>query len=155
MSGSRVGERLAKAGFVLPAAPRALGSYLPAVRSGDLVFTAGQLPMVDGELMASGIVGETVDVEVARACAERCALNALAAASTVCDLDAVIRVVKVTGFVASTGGFSSQPSVIDGASAVMLGAFDDAGRHAREAVGVSALPLGAPVEVSIVLEVSE
>jgi enamine deaminase RidA (YjgF/YER057c/UK114 family) len=102
--------------------------------------------------MAVGTVGGDVDIESAKSCAARCALNALAAASTVCDLDSVTAVVKVTGYVASVPGFTSQPSVVDGASQVILAAFGDAGRHARAAVGVASLPLGAPVEVEIVLE---
>jgi enamine deaminase RidA (YjgF/YER057c/UK114 family) len=149
-----VEKRLADAGHVLPPAPKALGSYVPAVRAGNLVFTSGQLPLVDGTLPATGSVPGQVSPELARGFASACALNALAAASTVCDLDAVVRVVKVTGFVASEPTFTSQPSVVDGASSVMLAAFgDDAGRHARAAVGVASLPLGAPVEVEIVLEI--
>ena len=148
-----VEKRLADAGHVLPHAPKALGSYVPAVRSGSLVFTSGQLPLVDGTLSATGSVPGDVTPEIARESASTCALNALAAASTVCDLDAVVRVVKVTGFVASEPTFTGQPSVVDGASSVMLAAFGDAGRHARAAVGVASLPLGAPVEVEIVLEV--
>ena len=147
-----VDARLGEAGYALPPAPRALGSYVPAVRAGDLVFTSGQLPLRDGSLLASGHVGAEVTPEIARECASVCALNALAAASTVCDLDSVVRVVKVTGYVASASGFVGQPSVVDGASAVMLAAFGEAGRHARAAVGVVSLPLGAPVEVEIVLE---
>ena len=144
--------RLAAAGFELPAPPTALGAYVPATRAGAFVFTSGQLPMRAGELMAQGLVGSDVDTDVARACAEQCALNALAAASSVCDLADVIRVVRLTGYVASAPGFTAQPGVIDAASAVMLSAFAEAGRHAREAVGVAALPLGAPVELSLVLE---
>jgi enamine deaminase RidA (YjgF/YER057c/UK114 family) len=106
-----------------------------------------------GELLASGVVGAEVDLALARSCAERCALNALAAAATVCDIEAVERVVKVTGYVASAAGFTAQPAVVDGASELLALAFGDRGRHAREAVGVAALPLGAPVEVSVVLEV--
>ncbi|MDO8915189.1 MAG: RidA family protein [Coriobacteriia bacterium] len=148
---SEVAARLAAAGYELPPAPGALGSYVPAVLTDRLVFTAGQLPLRAGQLLASGIVGAEIDPEQARACAEQAALNALAAASTVCDLDDVERVVKLTGYVASTAGFTAQPSVVDGASAVMLAAFGEAGRHARAAVGVIALPLGAPVEIEIVL----
>jgi len=146
-----VSSRLAAAGFELPPAPDALGSYVPAVRAGSLVFTAGQLPLRQGRLMSSGLVGLEVDAGVAKRCAEQAALNALAAASTVCDLDDVERVVKVTGYVASAAGFTAQPSVVDGASAVVLAAFGDGGKHARAAVGVAALPLGAPVEVELVL----
>lgn len=155
MAGSQdVAARLAAAGFELPTGPPALGDYVPAVRTGSLVFTSGQLPMVSGSLLANGSVGAEVDAETAHGCAARCALNALAAASTVCDLDDVRRVVKVTGYVASASGFASQPAVVDGASAVMGAAFGEAGRHARAAVGVTSLPLGAPVEVEIVLELT-
>jgi enamine deaminase RidA (YjgF/YER057c/UK114 family) len=149
---AKVAEALRSAGHDLPASLVALGSYVPAVRAGHLVFTSGQLPMFEGALLATGAVGAEVDVESAKSCAARCALNALAAASTVCDLDSVTAVVKVTGYVASAPGFTSQPAVVDGASQVMLAAFGDAGRHARAAVGVASLPLGAPVEVEIVLE---
>lgn len=148
-----VEHRLRAAGFTLPTAPDALGSYVPAVLAGPLVFTAGQLPLRDGSLITSGSVGAGVTPEVARQCAAQAALNALAAASTVCSLDAVVRVVKVTGYVASAPGFTAQPGVVDGASEVLLAAFGDAGRHARAAVGVAELPKGAPVEIEIVLQV--
>jgi len=149
---SDISSRLSKAGLALPPIPTALGAYLPATRTGRLVFTAGQLPLVDGRLIATGIVAGDVDADQARQCARQCALNALAAASTVCDLDDVTRVVKLTGYVASTPSFTSQPGVIDGASEVMSVAFGEAGGHAREAVGVASLPMGAPVEISLVLE---
>jgi enamine deaminase RidA (YjgF/YER057c/UK114 family) len=152
MSGE-VRARLAAAGFEVPVPAPALGTYVPAVRSGALVFTSGQLPVRDGSLLASGAVGGTVQTDVARQCAEQCALNALAAASSVCDLDDVTRVIKLVGYVASVASFVGQPGVIDGASGVLALAFGDSGRHAREAVGVAALPLGAPVEVSLVLEI--
>lgn len=139
----------------LPDPPEAMGSYVPAVRVGSLVFTAGQLPLRDGALIAAGRVGAEVDEDAARAGAAQCALNVLAAAATVCDLDEVGSVVKLTGYVASADGFRRQPAVIDGASGVMVTAFGEAGRHAREAIGVSELPLGAPVEVSAVLHLSE
>lgn len=151
---ARVAQRLAAAGLELPPPPAALGAYVPAVRAGRLVFTAGQLPMTDGALVAAGLVGTEVETADAARAAERCALNALAAAATVCDLDEVVRVVKLTGYVASAPGFTAQPAVIDGASAVLAAAFGERGRHAREAVGVASLPLGAPVEVSVVLEVA-
>ena len=149
-----VRQRLAEAALALPDRPAALGDYVPAVRSGSLVFTSGQLPMSDGSLMERGVVGRDVGLDRARLCAAQCALNALAAASTVCDLDEVVRVVKVTGYVASADGFIAQPAVVDGASELLLIAFAEAGRHARAAVGVAALPLGAPVEVEIVLELA-
>lgn len=149
-----VERRLAEAGLSLPSAPAPAGAYVPAVRVGGLVFTSGQLPVVDGALLTSGHVGAEVTPEVAFECARVCALNALAAAATVCDLDSVTRVVKLVGYVASADGFFSQPAVINGASEVMGLAFGDAGRHAREAVGVAALPMNAPVEISVVLECS-
>jgi enamine deaminase RidA (YjgF/YER057c/UK114 family) len=151
---SSVTDNLAAAGFTLPPAPAALGAYVPAVRSGSLVYTSGQLPLFDGSLVTSGLVGGEVTLEVARRCASRAALNALAAASTVCDLDRVTSVVKLTGYVASAPGFTAQPAVVDGASEVLLAAMGERGRHARAAVGVASLPLGAPVEIEIVLEVS-
>jgi enamine deaminase RidA (YjgF/YER057c/UK114 family) len=150
---SAVSERLQSAGLVLPGAPAALGSYVPAVRAGGMVFTAGQLPLRDGVLLASGALCPGDALEGAKAGAAQAALNALAAASTVCDLDQVTRVVKLTGYVASAQGFTAQPGVLDGASEVLLTAFGDAGRHARAAVGVASLPLGASVEVELVLHV--
>jgi enamine deaminase RidA (YjgF/YER057c/UK114 family) len=146
-------EHLAEAGLELPAPAAPVGAYVPAVRSGLLVFTSGQIPMRDGSLIAAGCVGCDVSVDEARQCAVQCVLNALAAASTVCDLDAIDRVVKVVGYVASDPAFTGQPGVIDAASDALIAAYPDAGRHAREAVGVAALPLGAPVEVSLVLEI--
>lgn len=151
---SSVADRLAEAGLRLPAPATALGMYAPAVRAGDLVFTSGQLPLRDGSLITSGTVGDGVDIETAAACAGQAALNCLAAASTVCDLDRVTRVVKVTGYVASAAGFHGQPAVVDGASRLLTSAFGEAGRHARAAVGVAELPLGAPVEVEIVLSLA-
>ena len=148
---STVMERLAEAGMALPAPARPAGAYVPAVVADGFVFTSGQLPMVDGSLVAIGLVGQDVSVDAARECARVCALNALAAAATVCDLDTVVRAVKLTGYVASAGGFVTQPAVIDGASEVLAIAFGEAGTHAREAVGVARLPLDAPVECSLVL----
>lgn len=148
-----VEHRLRAAGFELPSAPDALGSYVPAVRAGSLVFTAGQLPLRAGALVTSGTVGAEVSPETARECAAQAALNALAAASTVCSLDEVVRVVKLTGYVSSAPVFTGQPGVVDGASEVILAAFGDAGRHARVAVGVAALPKDAPVEIEVILEV--
>lgn len=150
---SRISERLREAGFSLPSAPQAVGEYVPAVLAGNTVYTAGQLPMLNGALLAVGTVPDAVTYEIAKECAAQCVLNALAAASTVCDIDAIERVIKVVGYVASAASFHEQPSVINGASEVLLIALGEAGRHAREAVGVVALPLGAPVEVSLVLQV--
>ena len=148
---SAVADRLVSAGLTLPAAPAALGSYVPAVREGPFVFTAGQLPLRDGSLISSGLVGGEVPLAVAQACAEQAALNALAAASTVCDLDDVRSAVKLVGYVASASGFTDQLAVMNAASEVLAAAFGTPGAHAREAVGVARLPLDAPVELSLIL----
>lgn len=149
-----VDARLAELGLTLPEVAAPLASYVPAVRSGSHVFTAGQLPLVSGELVARGKVGGEVSAEEAQACARQCALNALAAvASVVGSLDAIRRIVKVTVFVASTPDFTGQPAVANGASELLGDVFGDAGRHARSAVGVPVLPIDAPVEVEIVVEV--
>lgn len=145
--------RLAELGIELPPVVAPLAAYAPAVRSGDTVYTAGQLPMVDGVLQATGAVGAEVSAEEAYVLARRCGLNALAAVDALVGIDAVRRVVKVTGFVASAPGFTGQPGVINGASELFGEIFGDAGVHARSAVGVSVLPLEAPVEVEIIVEV--
>jgi enamine deaminase RidA (YjgF/YER057c/UK114 family) len=147
-------EKLAQLGLKLPDVPKPAGVYVPALRNGNLVYTSGQLPMVDGALPATGKVGAAVSAEQAKELAQRCALNALAAVkSVVGDLAKVRRVVKVVGFVASDPGFTAQPGVINGASELLGEVFGDAGVHARSAVGVAVLPLDAPVEVEIVVEV--
>ncbi|MBI5231741.1 MAG: RidA family protein [Coriobacteriales bacterium] len=146
-----VAERLAAAGLDLPQAPAAVGDYVPAVRAGEMVFTSGQLPIVHGALLTSGVVGAEVPMDAAASCARLSALNALAAATTVCDLDDVAVAVRLVCYVASAPGFTEQPVVANAASAVLTTAFGELGPHAREAVGVVALPLGAPVEVSLVL----
>jgi enamine deaminase RidA (YjgF/YER057c/UK114 family) len=145
--------RLQALGLQLPAVATPLASYVPAVRSGELIFTSGQLPLVDGRLITAGTVGAEVTPEQARELAGRCALNALAAVHSLAGLDTVHRVVKVTGFVASAPGFTGQPAVVDGASSLLAEVFGAAGRHARSAVGVAALPLGAPVEVELIVSV--
>ena len=149
-------RRLAQLGLELPAVPAPVAAYVPAVRTGSLVFSSGQLPFVRGELLRTGAVGDQpVDVSPADATslARTCALNALAALATVVELDSIERVVKVTGFVASAPGFGGQPAVVDGASGLLGEVFGDAGRHARSAVGVAQLPLNAPVEIEVVVEV--
>lgn len=147
-------ERLAELGFEVPNVVPPLASYVPAVRSGNHIFTSGQLPMRAGELMASGIVGRDVSPETAAECAQQCALNAIAAIKAeIGDLGLVKRVVKVVGFVASTADFTGQPGVINGASDFLAQVFGELGVHARSAVGVAALPLGAPVEVELLVEV--
>ncbi|MBY6349242.1 RidA family protein [Rhodococcoides corynebacterioides] len=148
-----VRERLAELGLELPPVVPPVASYVPAVRSGDHVFTSGQLPMVDGALHAMGKVGAEVDPEVATEAARLCALNALAAIDALVGLESITRVVKVVGFVASAPGFTGQPGVINGASHLLGDVFGDAGVHARSAVGVAELPLGAPVEVELIVEV--
>ena len=147
-------ERLADLGLAIPEVVAPVAAYVPAVRTGGYVYTSGQLPLRDGELMRIGKVGSEVSPEEAHECARQCALNALAAVrSEVGDLSAVTRVVKVVGFVASAPGFTGQPQVVNGASELLGQAFGDAGRHARSAVGVAVLPLDAPVEVELVVEV--
>jgi enamine deaminase RidA (YjgF/YER057c/UK114 family) len=147
-------ERLAALGLSVPEVAKPVAAYIPAVRSGIHVFTSGQLPMRDGQLMNTGKVGGEVSVEEAVACAQQCALNALAAISAeLGDLSAVKRVVKVVCFVASTPDFTGQPQVANGVSELLGEVFGDAGRHARSAVGVPVLPLDAPVEVELIVEV--
>ncbi len=147
-------ERLAELGLSVPEVAKPVAAYVPAVRSGNHVFTSGQLPMRDGQLMASGKVGAEVTAEEAVACAQQCALNALAAVrAELGDLSAIKRIVKVTAFVASTPDFTGQPGVANGASELFGEVFGDIGQHARSAVGVPVLPLDAPVEVELVVEV--
>ncbi|MFC7218100.1 RidA family protein [Streptomyces polyrhachis] len=153
---SAVEAKLAALGLELPEVAAPLASYVPAVRTGDYVYTAGQLPMVDGSLHVTGKVGAEVTPEEAKRLAERCALNALAAIKSVIgDLDKVKRVVKVVGFVASAPDFTGQPGVVNGASELIGKVFGEAGVHARSAVGVSVLPIDAPVEVEFVVEVAD
>jgi len=147
--------RLQELGVELPEVPAPAGAYVPATRAGSLVLTAGQLPFDGGELKLRGKVGDAVSVGEARGAARLCALNALAAAATVSGgLSGISRIVKVTGFVASAPGFNDQPDVINGASELLGEVFGVAGLHARSAVGVAELPMDAPVEVELVVEVS-
>ncbi len=151
-----VSARLAELGIEIPEVVPPVAAYVPAVATGRYVYTSGQLPMRGGEMIAVGLVGAAVDADVAKDCARQCAINALAAIqSAVGDLERVTRVVKVVGFVASAPGFTGQPGVINGASEVLGEIFGDAGRHARSAVGVAALPLDAPVEVEMIVEVAD
>ena len=152
MSGAE--DRLAALGLSVPEVAKPVASYVPAVRSGNHIFTSGQLPMRSGELMYTGKVGGEVTPEEAVACAQQCALNAIAAVKAeIGDLDLIKRIVKVVAFVASTPDFTGQPQVANGASHLFGEVFGDAGVHARSAVGVSVLPLDAPVEVEITVEV--
>lgn len=147
-------ERLAELGIVLPSVAAPAGAYLPARRSGSLVWTAGQVPFVDGKLPAAGKVGAEVDADTAKDLARTCVLNALAAVDSLVGLDSVTGVVKLVGFVASDPSFTGQPGVVNGASELLGEVFGEAGQHARSAVGVAVLPLDAPVEVEIVVEIA-
>lgn len=167
---SAVEVKLGELGRALPQAVAPLAAYVPAVRTGSLVFTSGALPLVDGELLFRGLVSDEpadeivdgwvvddalVDVAGAKECAAACALNAIAAIGTVVELDKIIRVVKVTGFVAGVQGFTAHPQVVNGASELLQAIWGERGQHARSAVGVATLPLGSPVEIELVVEVSE
>jgi enamine deaminase RidA (YjgF/YER057c/UK114 family) len=150
---SAVDDRLIELGITIPDVAKPAGAYVPAVITGNLVFTAGQLPWVNGELPATGKVGGTVSPETAKELARHCVLNGLAAVKgAIGSLDRVTRVVKVVGFVSSDPTFSAQPGVINGASELLGEIFGEAGQHARSAVGVAVLPLDAPVEVEFVFE---
>ena len=146
-------EKLSALGLALPTAAAPVAAYVPAVKSGNLVFTAGQLPVVDGKLLKVGKVGKEVTAEEAKEFAQICALNALAAISLVADLDQIERVVRVGGFVNCAPGFTAIPGVINGASEFLIKIFGDVnGKHARTAVGVAELPLNAPVEVEVIVQ---
>jgi enamine deaminase RidA (YjgF/YER057c/UK114 family) len=148
-------DRLAELGLSVPDVAKPVAAYVPAVRTGNHVYTSGQLPMKSGELMHTGKVGGEVSVEDATACAQQCALNGLAAVrSLIGDLSRVVRVVKLVVFVASTPDFTGQPGVANGASELVGSVFGDAAQHARSAVGVPVLPLDAPVEVEMIVEVT-
>jgi enamine deaminase RidA (YjgF/YER057c/UK114 family) len=148
-------QRLAAAGLELPPVPTPAAAYVPAVRTGRYVYTAGQVPFVDGKLEATGKVGGAVSAEDGARLARICALNAVAAAASVAGgIDNIARIVKVTGFVASDPAFTGQPAVINGASELLLEVFGDAGKHARSAVGMAVLPLDAPVEVELIAELA-
>jgi enamine deaminase RidA (YjgF/YER057c/UK114 family) len=148
-----VEERLAEIGLTVPPVPAPVAVYVPAVRTGSYVYTSGQLPLRDGQLILTGKVGGEVSAEEAYDCARQCALNAIAAVKSQVELDSVVRVVKATVFVASTPDFTGQPGVANGASELFGAAFGEAGTHARAAVGVPVLPLDAPVEVELIVEV--
>ena len=148
-----VKEKLAALGLTLPTAAAPVAAYVPAVKTGNLVFTAGQLPVVDGKLVKEGKVGSDVTLEDAKKMAEICALNALAAISLVADIDQIENIVRVGGFVNGAPGFVAIPAVINGASELLIKLFGEVnGKHARTAVGVAELPLNAPVEVEMVVQ---
>lgn len=146
-------ERLSELGITLPPVAAPVAAYVPAVRTGSLVYTSGQLPFAGGELAATGKVGAEVSPEEAKRHARTCVLNALAAVDALTGVEEIVRVVKVVGFVASAEGFTGQPAVINGASELLGEIFGEAGTHARSAVGVAELPLGAPVEIELIVEV--
>jgi enamine deaminase RidA (YjgF/YER057c/UK114 family) len=152
-SASSPDVRLAALGLTLPPVVAPLAAYVPAIKSGTIVYTAGQLPLVDGQLPSSGKVGAEVSAVEAAALARTCALNALAAAASVAGgLSSIRRIVRLTGYVASAPDFTGQPQVVNGASELLLEIFGDAGRHARSAVGIAVLPLNAPVELELIVE---
>jgi enamine deaminase RidA (YjgF/YER057c/UK114 family) len=149
-------DRLAALGLTLPEVVPPVAAYVPAVRSGTMVYTSGQLPVVSGKLVATGKVGADLGQDAASALARTCALNALAAAASVAGgLANIKRIVKVTGFVASAPDFTGQPQVVNGASELLLEVFGEAGRHARSAVGMAVLPLDSPVEIELIAEVRD
>lgn len=153
---SRIESRLQELGLTLPPAVKPVAAYVPTARTGNLVFTAGQIPMVAGQLKHKGRLGAEVSIEQGYECARICAINCLSALKAeLGDLDRVVKIVKVVGFVASVPGFVDQPKVINGASELLVEVFGEAGKHARSAVGVAELPLGSPTEVEMIVEVSE
>ena len=147
-----VRTKLAELGLTLPVAAKPVAAYVPAIRTGNLVFTAGQLPLVDGAIPSTGKVGTKVSVEEAKRLAQVCALNALAAVETVADVNKIVKVVRVVGYVNGEPGFISQPAVVNGASELYLHIWGETGKHARSAIGVAELPLDAPVEVELTVE---
>jgi len=149
-------DRLAALGLTLPPVTAPVAAYVPALRTGPYVYVSGQVPVADGKLLGTGKVGGEVSTEEAARMARTCALNGLAAAASVAGgLDGIRRIVKVVGFVASASGFSGQPQVINGASEFLIEVFGEDGKHARSAIGVAELPLNAPVEVEMIVEVRD
>lgn len=154
VGGAGAYARLAELGLTLPQVVPPLAAYVPAVQSGNHVYVSGQLPMVEGKLPYTGKVGAGVTPEQGAEMARICALNALAAIDALVGLGRLVKIVKITGFVASASGFTGQPAVVNGASELFGDVLGELGRHARSAVGVSELPLGAPVEVEVIAEVA-
>ena len=152
---SLIEARLKDLNIELPEAPKPLAAYIPAKQAGQLIFTAGQLPMVNGELFLKGLLGQDVEIEDANKAARICTLNGLAAIKgLIGDLDRIKQIVRVVGYVASVPNFTQQPAVINGASELLLEIFGDKGKHARSAVGMAVLPLNASVEVELTVEVN-
>jgi enamine deaminase RidA (YjgF/YER057c/UK114 family) len=151
---SQVESKLENMGLKLPEAPKPVAAYIPAKQAGKLIFTAGQLPMVQGELISKGLLGQDVEIDEANKAARICTLNALAAIKGVIgDLDRIKQIVRVVGYVASVPTFTQQPAVVNGASELLLEIFGENGKHARSAVGMAVLPLNASVEIELIVEV--
>ena len=150
-----VRAKLAELGLTLPVAALPIAAYVPAVRTGDIVFTAGQLPLVDGAMAQTGKTGGDVSVERAKELAQICALNALAAVELVADINKIVKVVRVVGYVNGAAGFVNHPAVVNGASELFVHIWGDAGKHARSAIGVAELPLNSPVEIELTVEISD
>ncbi len=150
----KIEERLNELGIVIPEAPKPVAAYIPAKKTGNLIFTAGQLPMVNGELISKGLLGQDVEVEEANKAARICTINALAAIKGIIgDLDQIQQIVRVVGYVASVPTFTQQPAIVNGASELLLEIFGENGKHARSAVGMAVLPLNASVEIELTVEV--
>jgi enamine deaminase RidA (YjgF/YER057c/UK114 family) len=150
-----VRAKLAELGLTLPVAALPIAAYVPAVRTGNIVFTAGQLPLVDGAMAQTGKTGGDVSVERAKELAQICALNALAAVALVADINKIVKVVRVVGYVNGVAGFVNHPAVVNGASELFVHIWGDAGKHARSAIGVAELPLNSPVEIELTVEISD
>ena len=150
-----VRAKLAELGLTLPVAALPIAAYVPAVRTGNIVFTAGQLPLVDGAMAQTGKTGGDVTVERAKELAQICALNALAAVELVADINKIVKVVRVVGYVNGVAGFVNHPAVVNGASELFVHIWGDAGKHARSAIGVAELPLNSPVEIELTVEISD
>ena len=150
-----VRAKLAELGLTLPVAALPIAAYVPAVRTGNIVFTAGQLPLVDGAMAETGKTGGDVSVERAKELAQICALNALAAVALVADINKIVKVVRVVGYVNGIVGFVNHPAVVNGASELFVHIWGDAGKHARSAIGVAELPLNSPVEIELTVEISD
>ena len=150
-----VRAKLAELGLTLPVAALPIAAYVPAVRTGNIVFTAGQLPLVDGAMAQTGKTGGDVSVERAKELAQICALNALAAVALVADINKIVKVVRVVGYVNGIVGFVNHPAVVNGASELFVHIWGDAGKHARSAIGVAELPLNSPVEIELTVEISD
>ena len=145
--------KLQELGLEVPVAAKPVAAYVPAVQTGNLIFTAGQLPLVDGQMVTTGKVGIEVDVERAKELAKICALNCLAAVETITPIEKIVRIVRVVGYVNGGAGFTSQPAVVNGASELFVTLWGEAGKHARSAIGVAELHLDAPVEIELTVEV--